>query len=71
VGERKTLGRFIVMDPSVRGGEPTFRGTQIAVREVVEGIAHGQHWDTLVERSEGRATFVSLDRDFYRRDWTA
>jgi uncharacterized protein (DUF433 family) len=53
MGERRILGRFIVMDPSVRGGEPTFRGTQLTVREVVEQIAQEQYWDALIERSEG------------------
>jgi uncharacterized protein (DUF433 family) len=53
VGERRILGRFIVMDPAVGGGEPTFRGTRLTVREVVEGIAREQHWDALIEQSEG------------------
>jgi hypothetical protein len=25
VGERRILGRFVVMDPAMRGGEPSFR----------------------------------------------
>jgi uncharacterized protein (DUF433 family) len=53
VGERRILGRFIVMDPAVGGGEPTFRGTHLTVREVVEGIAREQYWDALIEQSEG------------------
>ncbi len=51
--DRKILGRFIVMDPRVRDGEPSFRGTRLTVREVVEQIAAGQPWDTLITRSEG------------------
>lgn len=51
--ERRILGRFIVMDPDVRGGEPSFWGTQLTVRDVVEQIAEEQHWETLIARSEG------------------
>jgi uncharacterized protein (DUF433 family) len=50
---RKILGRFIVIVPNVRGGEPTFRGTRLTVREAVELIAQGQSWDQLIERNEG------------------
>jgi uncharacterized protein (DUF433 family) len=53
VSERKILGRFIVMDPAVRDGEPSFRGTQLTVREVVEQIARVEHWDTVIAQSEG------------------
>jgi uncharacterized protein (DUF433 family) len=53
VTARKILGRFVVMDPSVHGGEPSFRGTQLTVRGVVERLARGQSWDQLIEQSEG------------------
>jgi uncharacterized protein (DUF433 family) len=53
VTARKILGRFIVIVPNAQGGEPTFRGTQFTVREVVEQIAQGQSWDQLIARSEG------------------
>lgn len=53
MSERKILGRFIVIDPSVRGGEPSFRGTHLTVREAVEQIARVQHWDIVIEQSEG------------------
>ncbi len=53
MSERRILGRFIVMDPTVRGGEPSFRGTRLTVREVVEQLAAGQYWETLIDRSEG------------------
>jgi uncharacterized protein (DUF433 family) len=53
VRERRILGRFVVMDPNVRGGEPSFRGTQLTVREVVEQIAAQEYWETLIDRSEG------------------
>ena len=48
---RMILGRFIVMGPDLGDGEPSFRGTQLAVREVVEQIASGQYWDTVITQS--------------------
>jgi uncharacterized protein (DUF433 family) len=53
MSERKILGRSIVMDPAVRDDEPSFRGTQLTVRDVVEQIARIQHWDAVIEQSEG------------------
>jgi uncharacterized protein (DUF433 family) len=35
VAERKILGRFVLLDPTVRGGEPSFRGAGLTVREVM------------------------------------
>ncbi|MGH2586870.1 MAG: DUF433 domain-containing protein [Dehalococcoidia bacterium] len=53
MSERRILGRFIVIDPDVANGEPSFRGTDATVREVVERIANGEHWDTLIGQMEG------------------
>ena len=53
MAERKILGRFIVMDPAVHDGEPSFRGTRLTVREVVEQLAARRPWDALIARSEG------------------
>jgi uncharacterized protein (DUF433 family) len=53
VTARKILGRFVVMDPNVGDGEPSFRGTRFTVRGVVERLARGAGWDELVEQSEG------------------
>jgi uncharacterized protein (DUF433 family) len=50
---RTILGRFVVMDPDVESGEPSFRGTRITVRTVVDEIAGGRRWDALIDQSEG------------------
>jgi uncharacterized protein (DUF433 family) len=53
MSERKILGRFIVMDPAVQGDDPSFRGTQLTVRDVIEQIARVEHWNAVIAQSEG------------------
>jgi uncharacterized protein (DUF433 family) len=48
-----TLGRYVVSDPSVCHGEPTFRGTRVLVGDVLEQVASGMDWDTIVEEWHG------------------
>ena len=47
--EIETLGRYIVADPTICHGEPTFRGTRILVRDVLEQVASGMAWEAIVE----------------------
>ncbi len=50
---RGTIGRFIVADPAICHGQPTFRGTRILVRDVLEQVASGIAWETIVEEWRG------------------
>ncbi len=43
------IGRYIVSDPSVCHGEPTFRGTRILVADVLDQVARGTAWETIVD----------------------
>jgi uncharacterized protein (DUF433 family) len=47
--EAKLLGRYIVADPAICHGKPTFRGTRIMVWQVVEMLARGMAWETIIE----------------------
>ena len=47
--KRKLLGRYIVADPNICHGKPTFRGTRIMVWQVLDQLANGMSWDTIVE----------------------
>ena len=51
--ERKLIGRYIVTDPHICHGKPTFRGTRIMVSQVLEQVASGMAWDTIVEEWRG------------------
>lgn len=45
----KILGRFIVADPKICHGKPTFRGTRVFVSDVLEQVASGMAWETIIE----------------------
>lgn len=47
--KRQLLGRYIVADPHICHGQPTFRGTRIMVWQVIEMIADGLAWETIIE----------------------
>jgi uncharacterized protein (DUF433 family) len=44
------LGRYIVVDPEVCHGKPTFRGTRIFVADVLDMVADGMAWETIIEQ---------------------
>ena len=43
------LGRYIVQDPLICHGQPTFRGTRILVADVLEQIANGMDFEVIIE----------------------
>jgi uncharacterized protein (DUF433 family) len=47
------LGRYIVADPAICHGKPTFRGTRIMVWQVLEMVAAGMAWDSIMEEWGG------------------
>jgi uncharacterized protein (DUF433 family) len=50
---RRMIGRFIVADPAICHGQPSFRGTRILVADVLEQVAAGIAWETIVEEWRG------------------
>ncbi|HUT95870.1 MAG TPA: DUF433 domain-containing protein [Thermoguttaceae bacterium] len=45
----RLMGRHIVTDPGICRGKPTFRGTRVLVSDVLEQVASGMAWETIVE----------------------
>ncbi|MBI5301477.1 MAG: DUF433 domain-containing protein [Chloroflexi bacterium] len=45
---RLILGRYIVADSAICHGKPTFRGTRIIVWQVLEMVAEGTDWETII-----------------------
>ncbi len=43
------IGRYIVADPKICHGKPTFRGTRIMVADVLEQVAEGMAWESIIE----------------------
>ena len=56
--DKRLIGRFVVADPEICHGKPTFRGTRILVADVLEQVAAGIAWETIVEEWRGD---VSMD----------
>ncbi|HET8676173.1 MAG TPA: DUF433 domain-containing protein [Blastocatellia bacterium] len=52
----KELGKYIVADPEICHGKPTFRGTRIFVKDVLEMVAEGMSWDRIVGEWRGSIT---------------
>ena len=50
---KRMIGRYIVSDPAICHGQPTFRGTRILVADVMEQVAGGAAWETIVEEWRG------------------
>jgi uncharacterized protein (DUF433 family) len=48
-GKPLLLGRYIIIDPKICHGKPTFRGTRIMVADVLEQVANGLAWETIIE----------------------
>ncbi len=58
--ETKTLGRYIVVDPAICHGEPTFRGTRVLVADVLEQVASGMAWEAIIEEWRGTLTIDAI-----------
>lgn len=51
--KRKYLGRYIVADPEICHGKPTFLGTRIMVVQVLKRVAKGMSWDAIMAEWPG------------------
>ena len=47
------LGQYIVADPRICHGKPTFKGTRIMVWQVLSDVAKGKDWDFIANRQWG------------------
>jgi len=55
------LGQYIVADPLVCHGQPTFKGTRIMVWQVLDDVADGRSWDFICNvRWEGRVPLAGV-----------
>ena len=55
--QRKDLGQFIVADPKICRGRPTFKGTRVTVADVLTDVERGLSWDFICYRwGDGKIT---------------
>jgi len=51
--KRLKLGEYIVTDPDICHGKPTFKGTRIMVKQVLDMVAEGTTWDEIISEYDG------------------
>ena len=51
--KRLKLGEYIVTDPDICHGKPTFKGTRIMVKQVLDMVAEGTAWDEIISEYDG------------------
>ena len=50
---RVELGQYIVADPAICHGKPTFKGTRVFVADVLADVERGLSWDFILQRWGG------------------
>ncbi len=51
--QKKLLGRYMVADPEICHGKPTFLGRRIMVAQVQKQVARGMSWDAITAEWRG------------------
>jgi len=61
LSERVELGQYIVADPEICHGKPTFKGTRIMVWQVLDDVADGRSWEFIcATRWGGRISLAAV-----------
>jgi uncharacterized protein (DUF433 family) len=56
----KLMGRYIIADPKICHGQMTFRGTRILVSDVLDQVADGLAWESIIEQWHGHVTKAAI-----------
>lgn len=51
--KRKEYGEYIVSDSKICGGDLTFNGTRVLVKDVLYYVSQGKDWDWIVSGYHG------------------
>ena len=54
------LGKYIVADPAICHGKPTFKGTRIMVFQVLDQVAFGTPWERIVWSWRGKVPIEAI-----------
>src|SRR5271168_1513592 len=61
LSERVELGQYIVADPEICHGKPTFKGTRIMVWQGLDDVADGRSWEFIcATRWGGRISLAAV-----------
>ncbi len=58
--ERRVLGKYVVVDPKIQNGQATLIGTQITVGQVLEKVATGASWDSIIQDLRGEISATAI-----------
>ena len=58
--KRLELGQYIVADPQICHGKPTFKGTPVMVFQVLEQVAYGTPWERIVWSWRGKVPMEAI-----------
>lgn len=58
--QANVMGRYIISDPEICHGKPTFRGTRILVADVLEQVAEGLAWETISAEWRGSVSHEAI-----------
>jgi len=58
--KRLKLGEYIVMDPDICHGKPTFKGARIMVEHVLDMVAEGCTWDQIIAEYGGVISWEAM-----------
>lgn len=53
-------GRYVVSDPEICHGKPTFRGTRILVADVLEQVSMGLSWEAISDDWRGAVSHEAI-----------
>ncbi len=54
--KRIEFGQYIVSDPEICGGEWTFKGTRLFVKDALDMLAKGYNWEQINYAFDGRVS---------------
>jgi uncharacterized protein (DUF433 family) len=60
IAQSQVLGRYMVADPDICHGKPTFPGTRILVADVLDQVAAGLAWETIIEEWRGSISHEAI-----------
>jgi uncharacterized protein (DUF433 family) len=54
------LGEYIIADPKICHGKPTFKRTRVMVFQVLEQVAHGTPWERIMWSWRGKVPMEAI-----------
>ena len=59
------LGKYIVADPNICHGKPTYKGTRVMVWQVLEALEDGESWDEICAAWRGSVTREGIEEPLH------